>query len=181
MEKQIAGFPDYFVHSDGYVISRKNGKEHRLVGCQCNGGKRDYMQVTLRHNGIQVGKAVHRLVAENFIERKVGKNQVNHKDGNKLNNNIENLEWVSAKENMSHAVKTGLWKSPTDNHYKKMRTKAWQRLALFTMEEASDLMEMKAALRLSCPELAAIVGCNKKTIQNLDKNATIHFINGSVI
>lgn len=179
-EKPIKGFPDYFIHSDGYVISRKFGKERRMVG-NMHGCNNRYVKVTLMQNGTQFGRAIHRLVAEHFLNAVDGKNEVNHKDGDKLNNKAENLEWVSAKENMQHSVKNGLWTSPTDEHYKVLHKKAGQRVALFTMEEASDLMEMKSALNLSSRKLASIVGCSKATIQRLQNNSTVHFTNGSVV
>lgn len=65
MEKQIKDFPDYYIHADGYVISRKHGKERKMVGGSTGTG---YPQVTLRHNGVQVQRLVHRLVAEHFVD-----------------------------------------------------------------------------------------------------------------
>ena len=54
--------------------------------------------------------AVHRLVAQAFIDKPKGKEYVNHKDGNPQNNVVSNLEWVTAKENTHHALVNGLKK-----------------------------------------------------------------------
>ena len=63
-----------------------------------------YLDVAL--NGVR--KRVHRIVAETFILHDASKNIVNHKDGNKLNNNVDNLEWCTSKENNQHAYDIGL-------------------------------------------------------------------------
>lgn len=68
-----------------------------------------YLYVGLYKNGKTTTAKSHRLVALYFIPNPENKPQVNHKDGNKLNNNVENLEWCTAAENARHAVDTGLW------------------------------------------------------------------------
>jgi hypothetical protein len=81
-------------------VRKKSGRV--LKENTINGG---YKQVTLQKDGKRKSVLVHRLVAEMFIENFSGLPQVNHKDGDKTNNSVENLEWCSAKENMIHSVK----------------------------------------------------------------------------
>ncbi len=66
-----------------------------------------YETVLLNDAGKHLRK-IHRLVAECFIENPSNKKNVNHKDGNKLNNHVENLEWNTVKENEFHAMINGL-------------------------------------------------------------------------
>lgn len=67
-----------------------------------------YLIVTLYKNGKPKPILVHRLVAETFIENPLNKKEVNHIDCDKGNNNVSNLEWVTPKENMQHAIKNNL-------------------------------------------------------------------------
>lgn len=70
--------------------------------------EKGYERVALCKHGKVKKKQVHRLVLENFNPIKDDTLQVNHIDGNKRNNCVENLEWVTAKENNQHARETGL-------------------------------------------------------------------------
>ncbi|HFO0796421.1 TPA: NUMOD4 motif-containing HNH endonuclease [Enterobacter roggenkampii] len=67
-----------------------------------------YLRVTLLSDGIQKTFSVHRLVAQLFIPNPNGKNEVNHINGDKTDNHVDNLEWCSASENIRHAYRTGL-------------------------------------------------------------------------
>ena len=67
-----------------------------------------YLTVSLCKNGKKKSFRVNRLVAIAFIDNPDNKPQVNHKDGNKENNTVDNLEWCTCSENQIHAFKTGL-------------------------------------------------------------------------
>lgn len=102
MEKPIKDFDGYFITEKGEVFSNKQGKKKpRLLHDNSFG----YLIVDLRKNRKKYNKKVHRLVAEAFIPNPENKPEVNHKNGKRDDNRIENLEWVTAKENTLHAWK----------------------------------------------------------------------------
>ena len=70
--------------------------------------KNGYLTYNISIEGIKKRLYAHRMVAETYIPFIEGKTEVNHIDGNKLNNSVENLEWVNSKENLKHAVENGL-------------------------------------------------------------------------
>lgn len=74
-----------------------------------------YLHVQLYKQGKSKTIMTHILVAKAFVDNPSNKREVNHIDGNKSNNNMNNLEWVTRSENLSHAIKLGLRKPPMLN------------------------------------------------------------------
>lgn len=106
--RKIEGFENYEVSNLGQVRSlnyKRTGEIKILIPCKNNNG---YLKVVLCKSGKQHTKRVHRLVATAFIPNLEGKKEVNHIDGNKQNNKVENLEWCTNLENIQHAWETGL-------------------------------------------------------------------------
>lgn len=97
MWKTIEQEPAYEVSKCGQVRNR----ETKHVKSLRSSGK-GYMRVTLYPSGKTY--SIHRLVAEAFVFKPEGTTCVNHKDGNKKNNNVENLEWCTPKQNTRHAI-----------------------------------------------------------------------------
>lgn len=94
----INGYAPYKVDTNG-VVYKKNGQPMKY-SINHNG----YCIVNFYINHKRIGFGIHQLVARQFIPNDdTTKNQVNHKDGNKQNNNVDNLEWVTSKENSEHA------------------------------------------------------------------------------
>lgn len=96
--KIIDNYPNYKVTKDGkiYSIRYKKIMEHKKSPC-------GYLSIKLCNNKLMKDYYIHRLVATAYIENPLNKKWVNHKDGNKSNNNVDNLEWVTHSENMIHA------------------------------------------------------------------------------
>lgn len=108
--KDISGYEGlYKVSNLGNVYSFKTNKILKTPI-----GKRGYPNLNLLKNGKQKLYVVHRLVAKAFIPNPDNKPEVNHIDGNKTNNCVDNLEWVTSRENTLHARKTGLHTSDGD-------------------------------------------------------------------
>lgn len=118
--KPIKDYEDlYMVSNTGLIKSLHWGKE-KLLKPVIRNNNYQYYFVGLLKEGKRKYFAVHRLVAMAFIDNPNNYEQVDHLDGNKLNNNVNNLEWVSPKENTNRAWEKGLSKY-TDERKEKLR------------------------------------------------------------
>ena len=100
-------YPNYEVSSEGRVKKKSSGKILTATD-----DSRGYPAVTILDSNGQHTKNVHRLVAETFLDNPYNKRTVNHKDGNKRNNHISNLEWNTMSENIKHTYNNGLKRRP---------------------------------------------------------------------
>lgn len=102
--KRISEYPIYEVSDVGEV---RNSETGRILKPRSVNG---YSHVTLCDKDGHHQRSIHRLVATEFIPNPTNRPMVNHIDGNRTNNQVDNLEWCTNSENMKHAYRTGLQK-----------------------------------------------------------------------
>jgi hypothetical protein len=106
---EVKDYPNYLIYPDGRVFSKK--RKIFLKHLKNNGG---YLFIRLRNNEKKtINKTIHRLVAIHYIPNPENKKEVDHINRNKKDNRVENLRWVTAKENIKNQ---GLRKTNTSGH-----------------------------------------------------------------
>lgn len=138
MEKwrDIPGYEGFYQVSDlGNVRSIRFNKIRNMKSWDSHG----YRAVELCMNNNRYTVGIHRLVALTFIPNPENKPEVNHKDRNKSNNNVENLEWVTQSENVAHAYRHGVEPRPThqDQPFQKEILDIIENKKYFSIREAS--------------------------------------------
>lgn len=103
---RVRGLDRYSNNYSNYLTGKTN--KRKIYGRILTNKKGKYLFVMLSKNGRYKTKSIHRLIAEAFIENPNNYNCVNHIDGNKYNNSINNLEWCTTSENNTHAYRNGL-------------------------------------------------------------------------
>lgn len=102
--KPVPSFPDLAVSNKGRVMNIHSGSIRKPQFNKRTG----YYNISVSKNGDHKNVYIHSLVAEAFLGKRPDKHDVNHIDGNKLNNSVDNLEYCTRSENVSHAYRTGL-------------------------------------------------------------------------
>lgn len=158
--KAIPNAPGYEVSSLGQVRAWISSRQrllsapHLIVSVieKPRGKRRNgYVRVRLQIKGVRIRFSLHRLVAEAFILNSGNRPDVNHKDGIKVNNAAENLEWATQKENYDHAIRTGL------------NTTLGARVRRLTPEQVRIVRASKATQK----EIAKYFGVSDGTISNV--------------
>ena len=148
----------YSVDTEGNVYGPNGIKSLSII----NG----YYRTSIKkpNRGGTKGYKVHRLVAEAFIPNPDNKPQVNHIDGNKLNNRVENLEWVTGKENMEHAIDTGLF---VPNDYSKF---GYVNPGKLNFEKVKEIRELHSTGKYTHEELCNMYGIGRRQISKIVNN-----------
>lgn len=143
----------YFATEDGRIISSYQNKE-----LACSLDKNGYSRPSfVGVDGRRVRVHAHRLILATFNPIEGWEDlEVNHKDGNKLNNDLSNLEWVSNKENIQHAWNTGLTRGG-EHHGRATMTEAMAILALQKHKEGQKVASIARELEVGRQSVSKLV------------------------
>jgi hypothetical protein len=146
--KQITDYPNYSVTEDGRVINNKTNRELKPIL-----GRNGYYQVSLCNSGKIKNVSIHRLVASAFLNNDENKREVNHINGIKTDNRVQNLEWNTSSENRQHAFDTGLKK-----YTERQRTRITETLSKPVLDTQTGIFYNSAK------EASRLLGINKNTL-----------------
>lgn len=161
--KQVPNYPKYYASDDGVIYFYTRGFLEELKGWETRG----YIDVELHNDAGKWKTSLARVIAMVFIPNPDEKATVNHKDGNKLNNAVSNLEWATQSENNQHAYNTGLRVNDKgfDNTFSD---------AVLKIDMTGKPLDVYGSI---C-EAARLTGLSKGTIHYAVKHNTSKFLSG---
>lgn len=166
MDKYINGTDGVYVSDTGIVFyDGEYGRFNytpRINNC-------GYGRIAIKIYNKQKEKLVHRLVAEAFIPKRRGRELVNHIDGNKVNNQVENLEWVTSKQNMRHASKKGLM-----SKYRRMSDQLISNILLEYTGNCHDRTRISKKYGITRYMVTSIMKNNNKKYKKIKQTPIFH-------
>lgn len=172
--RDINGFEGHYQISDmgnvksvGRIIAHSRLNKKKIPEKILSPGNRNgYQYVHLVKNRIIQTVKVHRLVALHFLPEDPTRLIVNHKDGNKINNQLNNLEWCTHRENLTHALTTGLRRrsKPNPDHVKKI-SKPMLQISHLDNTIVAKHKSMAQAARDTKISISSICQCAKGRIE----------------
>lgn len=161
--KKIEGFENYEISNLGGLkvnLKFRKNREYQSKILKPSKDKDGYFRTALTNNNKRFMKNIHRLVAENFIKNNFNKPCVNHINGIKTDNRVENLEWCTVRENNIHAIKLGLsgQASGEKHHMSKLK----QEEVLEIIENKYKLFQWQLALIYNVSQTQISKILNKK-------------------
>ena len=157
MWKTIEKYPNYMISNLGRIKSlnyKRTGKE-QILKQSING--RGYYYVLISINNKYKNILIHKAVAEAFLENNNNYSDVNHIDGNKLNNCITNLEFCTRSENIKHAYKNNLRSKQVGNTYKKRCELAIEYIKIYRSYQKIDNKDyLKGRDEIGCLDICQV-------------------------
>ena len=148
----------YLIHSHGYVISTSyNGKEGDVRFLKHNHDADGYCIITLNHHGKKYTRKIHRLVAEAFIPNPNNLPEVNHKNKDRADNRVENLEWCDRISNLYDSYST---MSPIRNF----------RECRLLKEDTNEIIETFQSIVAAARYASEKFGCSKSGMERNHKS-----------
>ncbi|HZK26331.1 MAG TPA: NUMOD4 motif-containing HNH endonuclease [Thermoclostridium sp.] len=164
--KAIKGFERYKVSTLGRVLGVKGNELSQRKAT--NGYLRVSVRKGAKSHELPITMSTHRLVAEAFLPKVDGKNHVNHIDGDKCNNKVENLEWCTPKENSVHAWETNAeYRKFAMANIKETNKKNLKQIDVIYPDGNKKSFKGKSAV-------ADYFGINQKTVYNYMNGRTRH-------
>ena len=153
--KQYKDYSTYTVYPDGTVVSHYSGQPLSVSMYKKNkqGKKVVYPRVRLSKNGKAKWYALHRVVAECYLDNPENLPHINHIDGDRANNSVANLEWCTHLQNIKHAMDNAL--NPKGERHG---------IAVATEQIVRDIRKMRSE-GLQYPQIAEIVGLKRRTVE----------------
>lgn len=171
--------PDFnglvLVSTFGNVKSYYHCKEGKLLTNRQDNGC-GYERLVINHHKYYI----HRLVAQTFIPNPENKREVNHKDGNKQNNHVSNLEWVTRSENQKLAYKLGLQKPSEKQRQAIIKTNELKRKKVAQLDDDGNVLQIFDSVKLASESLHTSASFVSLLCRNLrtSKKFNLRYIDG---